>query len=375
MQFSIPLVQLNKPLQQVIAISPSNTPNDDIVSNILMYVKDNNLILRASDYSIECSCVLPIADVVSEGSIAVNASKLYGSCKNLDPNAVVSFIYDEDEELLSIQSENCKFQIRTRNASEFPTFDFDDVEQKIVIKQSLLKTIFDSTIFCVSSEDFREYLRGVRFECNGDDLSVFTSDAHRMAVAEAHLSAPVENNFGVTLTKKFALELSKILKATDEDVELQFTKGAVSVTCNNYKLTSNLIVCGYPNVRAVIPKSIETEIILPRAQLRSVISRVALLSSKRVNGVSFTFKDNDIHLQSENSEHEIATDSFAIEYSGKTIELALNASYINEILNVINTEKVVFCFTKEVVSAVIKPVETEESPNLKLQYIVSKVVV
>lgn len=380
MQFSVPLMHLTKPLQQLLSISPSSVAADDITQNILISVHKNSLVLKASDYSIECSCVLDLDenDVKAEGCTTVNAAKLYGSCKNLDANSFVNFNHDEASGILDISCANCTFKVRTRSADEFPIFDIDDIEQTLVIKQKVLKSILDSTIFCVSTEDFREYLRGVRIEVNGDLLSVFSSDGHRMAVAETTISNNNEGgNFGVTLTKKFALELSKILKATDDEITLEFTKSAVCITCNNYRLISNLIVCGYPNVRAVIPKDTPISINLPRQQLRSVISRVSLLSSKRVNGVSLTFSKNKIDLRSENSEHEVASDSFAIEYDNKEFEISLNGIYINEILNALNSDYVTFSFAKELGSAIITPdvVSNEIEDEVKFKYIVSKVIV
>lgn len=379
MQFSIPLMHLTKPLQQLLSISPSNSSADDITQNILMSVHNKSLVLKASDYSIECSCVLDLdeSDVKVEGSTTVNAVKLYGSCKNLDSNAYVNFNHDENSGILDISSANCTFKVRTRSAQEFPVFDIDDIEQSLVIKQRVLKSILDSTIFCVSTEDFREYLRGVRLEVNGDLLSVFSSDGHRMAIAESTLSNNSEgNNFGVTLTKKFATELSKILNETDDEIVLEFTKSAVCVTCNNYRLISNLIVCGYPNVRAVIPKNVVINVNLPRQLLRSVISRVSLLSSKRVNGVSLSFAKDKIELRSENSEHEVANDSFAIEYDDREFEISLNGLYINEILNAINSDDVTFSFAQELGSAIITPtVSDEQACEVKLKYIVSKVIV
>ena len=92
MQFSVPLMHLTKPLQQLLSISPSSVAADDITQNILISVHKNSLVLKASDYSIECSCVLDLDenDVKAEGCTTVNAAKLYGSCKNPQSNRTIS---------------------------------------------------------------------------------------------------------------------------------------------------------------------------------------------------------------------------------------------------------------------------------------------
>ena len=102
-----------------------------------------------------------------------------------------------------------------------------------------------------------------------------------------------------------------------------------------------------------------------------------MLSSKRVNGVSLTFSKDKIDLRSENSEHEVASDSFAIEYDNKEFEISLNGIYINEILNALNSDYVTFSFAKELGSAIITPdvVSNEIEDEVKFKYIVSKVIV
>ena len=75
-----------------------------------------------------------------------------------------------------------------------------------------MKSIIDSSVFCVSNEDFRDYLKGIRFELNGSKLEIFTSDGHRMAILETQLANQTSSgSFGAIITKKCAAQLSKIL--------------------------------------------------------------------------------------------------------------------------------------------------------------------
>ena len=274
-----------------------------------------------------------------------------------------------------VSSGTAQFQIRTRNVLEFPTFEHEDVEQRIVLKQNQLKAIIDKSIFCISNEDFREYLKGMRFEVDGENVSVFTSDGHRMAVIETTLDVPLAQPLGSNLTRRCAAELTKILKDSDEPVELAFTKNSISTSCNGYTLTSKLLICGYPNVRAVIPKSIDVSVEVPRAELKNAISRVNVLSSKRVNAVNLVFADDRLNLKTENSEHEVATESLNISYNLHPIDMSLNAGYVMEVLNAISTENVRFCFANPIVSTLIEPCSNDYEYGVRTRYIISRVVV
>lgn len=375
MEFSIPLAQLTKQIQQLSSICPNDSnKTGDIIQNILFVVEKDRLIMRATDYSIECSCELPVSDVVSTGAAAINAVKLVSSCHHLNVNSPIKFKLDEENQSLTITSDNCSYKVRARSKAEFPDFPFDDVEQKVSVKQKVLKEIIDKSIFCIASDDFREYLRGLRIEINGADLTVFASDSHRMAIVETKLDTPVKEPVGVTINKKFAHELSKILNNSDDLVELNFSRGKVGVKCNNYTVISNLIVCTYPNVRSIIPKQIKETIDFPTQDLKSMVSRVSVLSSKRVNGVTFNFDSNKLNLHAENTDHETASDLLSINYAGKPFDITLNAVYVNDILGAINTENVSLNFPNDYSSALLAPASSDDS-EVKPRYLISRIIV
>lgn len=380
MEFSAPLASFLKPLVNVCAITggqSSTSTTEDFASNVMLTVKDGYLTILGTNYKIELSYTVPVAANV-EGQMLVNAAKLRETLSKIPSQQLVTFISDRNEEgNLTIVSAQTRFQIRCRNGRDFPTFDpnNEEVEEVLCIAQSTLKRILESSIFCVSAEEFREYLRGVRFEVKGDDLTCFTSDGHRMAMIEAKLAQPIEDEFKVTLLRNCSAELLKILESTDETIELSFSRNKITTNCNGFKLTSKLLICNYPNVRGVLPKEIALSIVVDRAQLKEEISKVAVLSSKRVNGVTLLFEPEILRMRAENSEHEVATSEMMINYDGPIVEITLNASYLQDVLGAMNSQQVSFNFSKPLVNALIKPEGEPESESVHTRYIISRVVV
>ena len=347
-----------------------------ITQNILINVTGNELTFKATNYNIELQTKIPVMDVVSEGETTVNAVKLKDTLANLDINSDV--VFELANEKLIISNSSVSFEIRARSSKDFPSFEIDNIVQSIVLKQKQLKNIIDSSSFCVSNEDFRDYLKGVRFELNGTKLEIFTSDGHRMAILETNLDnqEPTIAPFGAILTKRCATQLSKILDDNGEsEVTLSFTKNAVLTTCNNYSLVSKQIICGYPNVRTVIPRTIDTQLSIPRESFSNLIKQVSVLSSKRINGVTFNFGNGKVDLRCENSEHEVATASLDLPDAQTPIEISLNSQYVREVLNVLKSENVLFCFSQPMAQVMIKPDTEENEFGIKSSYIISKVVV
>ena len=376
MKFSITLSSISKQLSEVASIACSAPNKEDITQNILINVTGNELTFKATNYNIELQTKIPVMDVVSEGETTVNAVKLKDTLANLDINSDV--VFELANEKLIISNSSVSFEIRARSSKDFPSFEIDNIVQSIVLKQKQLKNIIDSSSFCVSNEDFRDYLKGVRFELNGTKLEIFTSDGHRMAILETNLDnqEPTIAPFGAILTKRCATQLSKILDDNGEsEVTLSFTKNAVLTTCNNYSLVSKQIICGYPNVRTVIPRTIDTQLSIPRESFSNLIKQVSVLSSKRINGVTFNFGNGKVDLRCENSEHEVATASLDLPDAQTPIEISLNSQYVREVLNVLKSENVLFCFSQPMAQVMIKPDTEENEFGIKSSYIISKVVV
>ncbi len=376
MKFSVILSEINRQLQEITGIAGVSPNKEDITQNIYFAVKDNVLILKSTDYSIELIARIPLQYVDSEGEIIVNGAKLREVLKNIDSNSSVSFDYDDINQKMQISADNTKFEIRVREACDFPVFESDEISHRVTVKQGILRSLLDKSLFCVASDDFRDYLRGVRLELDGSTLSVFTSDGHRMAILETQIDGVVSEPYGVLLTRRCALELTKILEHDSQtDIELSFSKNSLKTNCNGYLLSSKLIVCGYPNVRSVIPKEIVTQIRLPRQAFCSFIKRVSVLSSRRISGITFNFSNNNVEMRCENSEHEIATANMGLEYTGAPIEISLNSNYIIEILNIIDSDDVLFNFSNPINGVMIVPDENAFKIGIKYSYIVSKVVV
>ncbi len=379
MKFQAPVASFIKPLQQLSAVAGGASNADDIAHNLLISVKDNNLFLRATDYRVELSFTTQVS-MQSEGQTTVNAQKLREACARLDQSAIAMFSYDEMEEVLTIESGSTVFKVRTRNPADFPLMDQEDVEKSLVIQAQQLRKLIENSTFCISNEDFREYLRGMRFEVEGENLSVFTSDGHRMSINETTLPQPLDGSFGVTLIKPCATELLKTLQNSvgdDELVTLAFSKNLLTTTINNYRLTSKLLICPYPNVRAVIPRQLTVSIPVNRSLLKQSIMRVSVLSSKRVNGITLNFAPGFLSLSSENSEHETASDKISLDYAGEPFEISLNASYVLDVLNVLSQSEIVmfnFVSTTQLASTMVIPQKEDES-GVRVSYFIARVVV
>ena len=126
-------------------------------------------------------------------------------------------------------------------------------------------------------------------------------------------------------------------------------------------------------MRGVLPREIGSVVPVSRAMLKSEISKVSVLSSKRVNGVNLLFTPGFLNLRAENSEHEVATSQMPINYQGQELDVTLNAAYVNEVLTAMDSEEVNFMFPNPVICVQLQPITADA--DVKTTYIISRVVV
>ncbi len=378
MKFTVLFSEISNQLKEMSRIASSNKP-EDTNQNILMIVSGKQLTLRSTDGNIELEAQIPLIDTESEGSTTVNAGKLFEVCSKSEKNATASISLDESTQMIKVETDNTVYEIRSPSADTFPSFEDVGSGNVISLKQKQLKTLIDMSLFCLSNNDFRDYLKGIRFEGDGTNLSVYASDGHRMAMLQTTLLEPLSEPLGTLFTRNCVTQIANIIDGNSEQpVQLSVTKNTVSLICNGYKFKSKLLVCPYPNVRTAIPTNMESEVKVNTKRFSSLVSRVALISSKRINGVTMTFGNNVYSLRASNSERESAihTEPFS-GYETPLVEVSLNASYVTETMSHIKTELTKISFPNPLNSAMICPVNNEEpkDDDIRAQYVISKLVI
>lgn len=377
MKFTVLFSEITDQLKEMSRIAASNKPEDS-TQNILMTVAERKLTMRSTDGNIELEAQIPLVDVESDGATTINAGKLYEVCSKSGKASTAVISLDEASQMLQVHADNTVYEIRSPSADTFPSFEDAASGVKLTLTQKQLKQLIDMSGFCVSNDDFREYLRGIRFEGEGTKLSVFASDGHRMVALETSLLDPLEEPLGALLTKNSTIQIANVIDSNSEQpVELQITKNTVSLYCNGYKLKSKLMAIAYPNVRSIIPVKYSGEAVLDVKRFATLIARVSVMSSKRVNGITLNFGNGSYSLRASNSEREsaVATEPLP-EYTGPNIEVSFNYTYVNETLNHLNAEKVMIKFPDPLNGANFIPVIDGEakSNNISAQFIISKIV-
>jgi DNA polymerase-3 subunit beta len=138
--------------------------------------------------------------------------------------------------------------------------------------------------------------------------------------------------------------LTKLTAGFDGDISLGSDENHIYFEVGTRLLISRRLAGTFPNYEMVMPKGNDKSVVFDSISLNQAIRRVALLADDRSHAIRFRLADNQLHLSSQNAEEGEAGETVATEYSGAETEIGFNAQYLQDFLNVMGEDQVLFEF-------------------------------
>lgn len=181
MKFTTPRTTLLKPVAAVIGVV-ERRQTMPILANVLLVVRDNKLMVTASDLEVELLGTVVLEKVDSEGEVTVPGRKLLEICKALSDEHPVQVQLDGDR--LTLKSGRSRFVLGTLPAVDFPVVEEVEAVQSLGLTQGNLRTLLEKTQFAMAQQDVRYYLNGLLLETGPNFVRAVATDGHRLAVCE-----------------------------------------------------------------------------------------------------------------------------------------------------------------------------------------------
>ena len=345
MEIKVNQSKLRKALSVVSRVASSGRNAMPILTNVLLEVSKNQLILTATN--LELAIVENIGvEVIKEGKITVPARLLADFVANLPKNEDV-IIKEKDGKLL-VNAGRYKSTINTMNAEDFP--ELPDIDEKSSVIYRIEKEKFQKSIsqvlVAVSNDMTRPILTGVFFNTSGDSLYVAATDGYRLV--DKKILDKVESEVKAVIPAPALQEA--------EEIEILFAETQVRFRLDEIEITSKLIDGSYPDYKQLIPKDTEINLILDKIALERM-TRVAALFAQNSSGsiICEAIKDENKFrvsaVASEVGENNSDIDIKDIEKDGKVI---LNSRFLLDALNSTEEKNIEFCFSGNLSPVVIR---------------------
>lgn len=301
------------------------------LEGILLSATETGLELCAYDLELGITTVIPA--FVMEPGKAVLSAKLFSDIVRRTPAETVTVSVDE-KNMATLESGYSRFSIIGIPAEEFPELPKLSDSTQISLPGALLKSMIRQTLFAIAESDAKPIHQGSLFSLENGILDVVSVDGYRLAVRREPVDFSEDLSFVVP--GKTLSELLKLIKDSEEPVEISAGRRHILFKIDNYTVISSLLEGEFLNYKAAIPPESQTEVVLKTREAIDSVERVSLLITDRLKSpIRCLFDNNEVKLNCTTSMGR-ASDQLDVEMTGQNVEIGFNNRYLLEALR--NTE-------------------------------------
>ena len=301
------------------------------LEGILLSATETGLELCAYDLELGITTVIPA--FVMEPGKAVLSAKLFSDIVRRTPAETVTVSVDE-KNMATLESGYSRFSIIGIPAEELPELPKLSDSTQISLPGALLKSMIRQTLFAIAESDAKPIHQGSLFSLENGILDVVSVDGYRLAVRREPVDFSEDLSFVVP--GKTLSELLKLIKDSEEPVEISAGRRHILFKIDNYTVISSLLEGEFLNYKAAIPPESQTEVVLKTREAIDSVERVSLLITDRLKSpIRCLFDNNEVKLNCTTSMGR-ASDQLDVEMTGQSVEIGFNNRYLLEALR--NTE-------------------------------------
>ena len=331
-----------------------------ILGNMVFQVKDNVAIMTASDLEIEVTSSIECS---SEGDcqFSLPARKLLEILNALSVHDEV--VFTVNDATVDITAGKSKISLPTLSTEDYPFMEPDNTIDMITISDLELSNIISKTSFAMAYQDARHFLNGLYLNNDNGKLVSVCTDGHRLAKYTSTMDA--RDDLSIIIPRKAILEINRILQSFNDNneniIEYNYNSKNFVITINTYRIVSKVIEGSYPNYNKVIPENTSSQITVDKLALKNSLNIISKVVNQQYKGVKLTPSQNTMHLISSNTDSEIGEDQIDVQYQGDDISIGFNISYLQDVIDIIDSDTVHICFNDQNSGCVVKGNEDSSS--------------
>jgi len=332
-----------------------------ILSNVLLIIKNNSLIIKATDIKVNFETKIPV-DAEEDGSITIFSDKFMGILSAL-PSGEVEFALDQkDNQTIAIirhLTKKIKFQLKCMSQDKFPEFPSIEKVPFFMLPAKEFKDMIYQTTFAVSEDETRYFMNGVYFEKKDNKLILVATDGRRLAYDSKDLLDGI-TDFPSAIVHPKVLNIVAHHASDEGNISVAIVDKMIFFRFLNYELSSSLLDGQFPNYQRVIPEKQSFSFQVNKGDLSDALKRTVLMVDKKAGRIFMTVTPGVLIITSQESDLGDAKEEIPCEFNGEDITIAMNYRYIEEPLKVIGTERITFEFTESMKAVTLRPEPAED---------------
>lgn len=345
---------------QTVGRAVSGRSSLPILSHILAQPQgDGTLKLTATDLEMWMECRLPARlqatmemDDATAGFTA--PARVFTDILGALPDADVFLDRPEGGNKIQVRCARSDYQILGLPAEEFPAPPDVTPTASFTVPGDVLRDMIRHVLFAVSKDDTRPILTGVLLIFTGDSLKMVATDTHRLAVRTEKI-AEGEGSANAIVPARAMNELLR-LSSDEEPVSISLASGQARFDVGGATMVTRLLEGQFPNYERVIPSGHERKLTLEREEFIKAVKRAAIVARDNSNRVVLETQGAQLVLSAESDKVGSAHEEIEVAREGDDIQIAFNANYMADVLNVVETEGVVLELTEPLRPGILRPI-------------------
>ena len=334
-------------------------------SHVLIATDEGRLKLVATDLMIAITCWIG-AQVEEEGDITIPARLLTDFVQSL-PNDKIELSVGARGRQLHVLCARNDATIAGMDAADFPPVPAVSDGLTLKLEPKALRRAIAQVQFAAATDDTRPVLTGIHTLAEGQELTLAAADGFRLAVFKLPLSQEVPERVEVIIPARAMREMERLIADEEEPVEMAFNaaRSQVLFRLKTVELVATLIQGTFPNYGQLIPQSYTT---------RATVDMHQFLQETRIASIFARDGAGIVRLQLEPGEdgqagkmvvsaraEEIGDHrgEMDVKIEGEASKIAFNSRYLQDVLQVLDAEKVALETTSPSSPGVIRPLESD----------------
>ncbi|MCI5108667.1 MAG: DNA polymerase III subunit beta [Candidatus Pacebacteria bacterium] len=323
-----------------------------ILSNILLEVKKDNLVISSTNLDIGIEITVP-GKVTETGKVVVPGNVLYSLVHTLtDPKITL----ETKDQTLHISSDNTSTTIKTVSDEDFPSIPNIPSRESFEMNTEGFLDGIRSVFYAASVSNMKPELSSVYITSDEGNVIFVATDSFRLA--EKKIKSKKTPNFqDILIPVKNVVEIIKTLDGVSGDLSIQISEGQLTLRTEEIYLTSRLVDGNFPDYKQIIPKEVSTNATVLKQDFMNSL-RTANIFSDKFNKIKFKVspKEKQFVLQTKNTDLGENTTLIDAAFSGEEIELNFNHKYIVDSFQSIYSDSISLDFNGEGKPMIIKGV-------------------
>ncbi len=302
-----------------------------VLSNILIEsLGEKEIRILGTDLDVTIRCDAE-AEIKTTGAMCIQARKLFDIVRTLEGGDI--HFKKLENEWVQMKAGRASFRLAGVSREQYPEIPiFKSAPMKL--SSEIFNYFIHNTAFAITNEQSRFTLSGAKFMIADGKARMVTTDGHRLAYIEKALDDWGDEKMDALIPKKALLELVKISRDSDGDVQFGEDQNHIYFQTGGRLLITRKLSGNFPNYEMVMPKDNDKSVVFDLLEMKNAVRRISLMADERNRSIRMTVRPGEVELTAQSSEDGEGQEFVPADYSAvEEVTLGFNWQYLQEFLN------------------------------------------